>query len=517
MSKTFRAITENKNLWKGLGTQYTSISQVLDEFIDNSISNFIGNPTLSSNSIIITLEELDTSRVKISIEDSGTGIRDFANAFGLGAKSAQDSPFNEHGFGMKQALAAADPSNSTWRLCTRISEDSATYDEVAAPYFFDKDMVVNDSKTDWPGQLSATGTYIEFVCTRDFFKTVSRGLKGDYSKFDTLSALLYEDLGFTYAGIISSKSMDISVSIKIRVIEFGKTAAVYSLGALLPKENRVYAPGKGDEKVSYDKAKNEYIVDPNGNIKIHYEFLEIDEKPEAVNFENTTSRKYYKANMSTSGIEIRFNGRVMKYNVFGDVWNTEKHNSYNSLLVIIDLITNDASNLPGTTTSKNGLNEGDEKLEALYKWIRRKMPNPIKSLSKSTSERELFRTLKENKEKAYIHSSVKPTISVEQRVWKIISTDEKRRPRIDLYESILSDVNIYEGKYNKTDSQDVYQLKMYWDGLISDGTTPTCGILVADEHPDWVKKLVKEVNGLKDSNGNYYNFVFDTWENLGVK
>ena len=66
MSRTFTANTENSNLWAGLGTQYTSISQVINEFVDNSISNFKGHPSLNTNSIIITLEELDTSDVKIS-------------------------------------------------------------------------------------------------------------------------------------------------------------------------------------------------------------------------------------------------------------------------------------------------------------------------------------------------------------------------------------------------------------------------------------------------------------------
>ncbi|MBE5910964.1 ATP-binding protein [Pseudobutyrivibrio sp.] len=518
MSRTFTANTENSNLWAGLGTQYTSISQVINEFVDNSISNFKGHPSLNTNSIIITLEELDTSDVKISIEDSGTGISDFSNAFGIGAKSRQDSPLNEHGFGMKQAFAAADPQNSSWRLCTRTDASSATYDEVSAPYTFNKDMIIDDSKTDWPGEFSSTGTYIEFTCSHALFKTVSRGIKGDQSRFIKLAALLYEDLGFTYAGIIKT----LSISMKLKVKEKGKSFASYNLSALVPSQKSVYPPGISSETVSFDEDSNSYIPDRNGKLTINYQFLEVESKDTPKNdselFDNTKSCKYYKANMSTSGIEIRFNGRVMKYNIFDDVWATEKHNSYNSLLVIIDLQTDDASLLPGTTTSKNGLNEGDEKIEALYGWIKKKMPNPIKSMSKSTSEIELFNKLKEDKERAFLHSSSKPTVSVEQRVWHAISTDEKKLPRIDLYECTISgDVNIYEGKYNKTDSQDVYQLKMYWDGLINDGTTPTCGILVADEHPEWVIKLVSEINKQLDSNGNNYNFVTDTWKNLGVK
>ena len=223
MGKTFKPKTENNNLWAGLGTQYTSISQVVNEFIDNSISNFKGHSSLPSNSIIITLEELDASQVKISIEDSGTGISDFSNAFGLGAKASQDSPLNEHGFGMKQAFAAANPSNDNWKLCTRTDESSGTFDEVCAPYLFDQEMKIDDTGTAWPGQLNSTGTYIEFVCKREFFKTVARTLRGDFTKFSTLSALLFEDLCFTYARVLEN----ISISIKLLVKEQGKPCKSY--------------------------------------------------------------------------------------------------------------------------------------------------------------------------------------------------------------------------------------------------------------------------------------------------
>ncbi len=517
MSRTFSAKTENKNLWAGLGTQYTSISQIVNEFVDNSISNFEGHPLLASNSIIITLEELNSSDVRISVEDSGTGISDFANAFGIGAKSCQDSPFNEHGFGMKQAFAAANPNNDSWRLCTRTDISKKTYDEVSAPYMFDRDMEIDDSKTDWPGDFNSTGTYVEFICSRNLFKTVARGLRGDYSKFIKLSALLYEDLCFTYSGIIG-----LSVSMKLKVIELGKAPAIYTLSALEPCTKNTYAPGIGTEKVSFDSTNGSYKPDNHGNLVIQYQFLEMSGNDSPRNdselFDSNKSFKYYKANMSTSGVEIRFNGRVMTYNLFNCVWATEKHNSYNSLLVIINLQTKDASLLPGTTTSKNALNEGDEKLEALYNWIRKKMPNPSKSMSKSTSEIELFEEMRTIKEQANRYAANRPTVSVEQRVWHVISDNERKLPRIDLYEcTVAGDVNIYEGKYHKTDALDVYQLKLYWDGLISDGIHPTCGILVADEHPEWVRNLIENVNNHTDPSGRHYNFTTDTWQNLGVK
>lgn len=519
MTRTFRANTENMNLWAGLGTQYTSISQVINEFVDNSISNFKGNPSLSSKSIIISITELDTGDVKISIEDSGTGIADFSNAFGIGARGRLDSPFNEHGFGMKQAFAAANPKNDKWRLCTRTKENQNTYDEVTAPYTFDKDMNIVE-KTNWPGEYSSTGTYVEFVCSHSFFKTVSKGIKGDQDRFFRLSALIFEDLCFTYAGVFTSYA----VSMKLRVIEKNKAQKTYDLSALTPNIRKLLSPGTGMEPVSFNEEKNEYEYNSNGKLTICFQFLAVNKKDspkpnvDEDYFNTLKSSKYYKANMSSSGVEIRFNGRVMKNNIFEDIWQIEKHNSYNSLLIIIDLHTDDASLLPGTTTSKNGLNEGDKKLEALYKWIKTRMKDPVKDMKDSTSERELFDKLKEIKENASKFSSLKPTISTEEHTWRVISDNDSKLPRIDLYERTVSgDVNIYEGKYNKTDSQDVYQLMMYWDGLINENITPTCGILVADEHPEWVQNLIIQVNELTDQKGNNYNFVTSTWKELGVK
>lgn len=513
MAKAFKPIVQNDNLWKGLGTQYTSFSQCAYELVDNAISNFKGKKGFT-NSVIITVEEFDEKSVKFSVEDSGTGIEDFANALGIGSHKCVCSPLNEHGFGLKQALAAANPQNDAWRICTRTDLSKQYFEEVRSPYHFDQEMSIDDSKSNatWPGNMNSTGTYIECITSRDFFETVKRGLRGEFIKFETLAALLYEDLAFTYSKVI----MYLGISIKL-IVKTKEKTEMYDVGALLPDVQNVCGPGSGDQKVTYDGKKKEYVKSRNGKMNIHYEFLQIHRKPFSMNFDSTSSRRYYKTNMSSSGVEIRFNGRCMKYNVFSDIWATEKHNSYNALLVIIDLQTDDPDMLPKTTTSKNGFNEGDEKLEALYSWIRKMMPNPEKKIMDSTNEKELLKRLKMVIESGHNHTNAKPTASLEQRVWHCISDDERRIPRIDLYEYTADqDINIYEGKAHKSDSMDVYQLKMYWDGAVNDGIVPTKGILVAHEHPEWVENLIEHINKMKDVTGRSYNLETDTWTRLRV-
>ena len=96
------------------------------------------------------------------------------------------------------------------------------------------------------------------------------------------------------------------------------------------------------------------------------------------------------------------------------------------------------------------------------------------------------------------------------------SNNSSDKVRIDMYESIGTENYIYEGKIDATTSKDVYQLRMYWDGLVYDGITPRKGYLLAKEHPDSVLELIGIVNTMKDANGNSYNLEARTWEQCDI-
>ena len=61
---------------------FDSLGEILCEFIDNSISNFIGNPSIANNSIMIRFKDRG-DYVDVSVADSGTGIKDLNAAFTL--------------------------------------------------------------------------------------------------------------------------------------------------------------------------------------------------------------------------------------------------------------------------------------------------------------------------------------------------------------------------------------------------------------------------------------------------
>jgi len=131
-------------LWKGLGGNFDSLTQILNEFIDNSISDFIKYNQAEIKKVIIRIEEVDPEVYQVQIEDTGSGIKDLDAAFSIGNKSAQSSSLNEHGFGMKHALAAANPENDNWSITTRTVENKKEnfYYVIKSPFDLSSQKVI---------------------------------------------------------------------------------------------------------------------------------------------------------------------------------------------------------------------------------------------------------------------------------------------------------------------------------------------------------------------------------------
>ena len=479
---------EGNIIWRGLGGHFDSISQIINEFIDNSISNFKGNNPIIKN-IVICIEEKANHKVFISIEDSGTGFKNLDSAFTLGAQNAKDSPMNEHGFGFKHALATANPDNNSWHICTRDEEQAKNqkYTEVEASYKFEgfKAYQIDTHDKEWPGRLNGSGTYLSFTCSEELFKTVTEGHQGNFG-FETRIEFLIEDIGYIYSDLIKEDIANISiVYTDIRGIQKNK-----NVKAVEPDYEKFIDPGKGKEKVVLD----------GKSVDLEYEFGVM---------KVSGYRKYYKRNMSTSGVELRFNGRVIATNIFQEIWDIEKHNSYNYLLIKLNLISDNLDDLPTTRTSKNGIRKGDRKLNDLFAWVREYLSEPQKSLKDIKHEVDLFKKLQELKKSQLPNLQ---TVTTEKNVFLGI----KERIRIDLYQKTSDGLVIYEGKKDFTSVQDLYQLKMYWDGCIIDGLKPDTGVLIASTHPQSVKDLIKYMNQMTDSSGNNYHLILKTWREEGI-
>lgn len=488
-------------LWAGIGGHFDSLGQIINEFIDNSISNFAGNQTMTRNIIISLVETAVNGDVTISIEDSGTGIKKLNETFTLGSCAAAESPLNEHGFGLKHALASANPKNDSWVIYTRTQEDMDVqqFKKIEAPYKIEDFSAKICKNEKWPGKLNGTGTIICFTCKREMYKTIARGLKGSWSKLLPIADILCEDIGFIYSGIIEENK----ASITLDIVDANGYHINRSVGAVKPDWEDYIKPGSGSQDVDLG----------NGKVTIEYQFGKLSKKQGRKEFDNATANKYYQKSMSTSGVEIRINGRVLCYNLFKEIWGMEKHNSYNYLLIAINLKSEDRNALPKTRTSKNGLREGDERLEKLYEWIRSNLNEPQKDVALADHETDLFEEL--CKRMNQYDPDPGKIIKTEMEVF--VSTGNiKDRVRLDLYYKNSYGITIYEGKKDATTSKDVYQLRMYWDGLVYDGIKPTKGILLATSHSNSVQELIAIVNTMCDANGNQYVFEVKTWEDVGI-
>ena len=468
------------DLWEGIGGHFDSLTQILEEFVDNSAANFRGHHT-PLRSVFITIREEDASQVHVSVEDTGTGIEDLEVAFRLGDRSQQDSPLSAHGFGLKHALATADPENVNWRVATRSVDEhgSGSFREVRAPYDFSMEVSTEPTMA-WPGQHNGSGTFVEFTCLRQLFNSITLGVQGSQG-FDRTMEYLVEDLGYAYARIISEGWLQISVNgVPVPAVE--------------PVWEAPYAPGQNATRRPFDSLGGK-------TIKLSYHFGEMRDGPYL---------RRYRRNIRESGVEIRLNGREIEHGLFSEIWGLEKHGDYNHFLAQIDLEADSVSMLPKTRASKNGFREGDPILAELYEWIRTVMPNPPKELTSKSTERGL------------VQRFIQITNSVLTAPDRVV-TDEKRvfsstvsPPRADIYVYDGHEVVVYEAKKDTASVQDLYQLLMYWDGLVFDGVRPNRGMLIASQFGNGVEEVRLLLNSRLDHEGIRYNFETITWHEKQV-
>ena len=178
-------------LFAGIGDNFNSAAQAICELADDAISNLRANsddPDLSMT-IVVSFENLGDA-VKISVVDGGTGITNLDSALTIACRDGAQTPLNEHGFGLKHALASCDSSPSQqWSIRTRTKKDAAAnqYREVTAPYS------MGTSEEDQPmkvffypgagGLPYPTGTAVTVRCPMAKFQTVKPDRKAAQSDF----------------------------------------------------------------------------------------------------------------------------------------------------------------------------------------------------------------------------------------------------------------------------------------------------------------------------------------------
>ena len=483
---------EIEEMWEGLGGNFDNIQQIICEFIDNSVSNLTGKNSgdIQQKLIIVEFNVISENDILVKVEDSGTGICDLDSCFKIGSKKAQESPLNEHGFGMKHALAAADKENKLWKIYTRTREDveKNQYELIEAPYKTQEwyAKINNASEIQWPGYINGTGTIVEFHIDNHLLSTLTDGIPGANERTSNKRKIEYfiEEVAFTYSNILRESG----VKINVKLYENGLIKDENVIG-LVPDWKETQLEGSEDCKLG------------NGYVTINYKFGSINA---------SNNIRYYRRNLASSGVEIRINGRALEYGLFSEIWQKARHPSYNHFLGIINIISDNKDDLPETKTAKNSFKYNDSKYDELIRWIHNKFPT-VKEVEESNddyNEVSIFKTLANNLK---TFGDPNDVVNTEEYVF-----EDEMNLRIDLYQCHNNKVTIFEGKKMRTTPKDVYQLRTYWDGLVYKKIVPSEGIIIASGHPDSVCRMVEFVNMMKDANGNNYNIIMKTWDDYNI-
>lgn len=505
---------DSQVIWESWGKNHFNFTTLICEFIDNSISNFLANPKLPNKSIHVRLKlSDDLNTVEVSVEDNGSGIEDFSGAFSPGDKNRKtDSFLNEHGFGLKNALATANPKNDIWEVLSRRKKDfdKGYVNVVKAPWkmTYDGNKFSGVSKKmKWPGEFNSSGTLIKFKCPRTLFDSVSpRSIKFEYN-----TEHLYEELSIIYRPFLK----DVTI----------KLVSENNLGQFKEKNCEVIFPNNPWNKKEHllkpsafnilNRFSNPTSFKANDKkIEVECEFYSYENKPECRN-----RYKYYKYNVSSQGVEIRSNGRLISYPVFEEIWRVLPDNYYNLFWGVIN-IKGDIDDLPSTSTTKTGYVPSDPIYKEIIRKVGELLPNQFlpktgnKSKKKKTGEKEKRAKWLEKLAKWEKVKSAKPEFPVFEEL-------DLKNERIGSLDALLFDENdnvvLVENKNEKSKLLDFYQLVMYWDGYVFDKEkSPDKAILIANEHPVWSDSILNEINSKKDALGNNYNFETKRWGDYDV-
>ena len=478
-------------LFAGIGDNFNSAAQAICELADDAISNLRANsddPDLSMT-IVVSFENLGDA-VEIGVVDGGTGITNLDSALTIACRDGAQTPLNEHGFGLKHALASCDSSPSQqWSIRTRTKKDAAAnqYREVTAPYS------MGTSEEDQPmkvffypgagGLPYPTGTAVTVRCPMAKFRTVKPDRKAAQSDFHHLVKYVIEELRYIYAGVLANTP----ITMEVWEISGGEETQ-HTLMPLLPVWEEGSVKDYGEIPCNLG----------GGLLTIRCKYGNI--------LKNPSNAIYYKCNMESSGVELRINGRTIEHGMFDRVWGEAIHPSQNRFLVQVDLITDNPAALPATKNTKTSFCEADPRLKNLLSWIASYVPAPAKDVDSVELRYVKELTAKREKDPTVLR------VSREEPVYQKIGLKAK----VDLFVGYIDRVIIYEAKAGKTKALDLYQLRMYVDGCALDNKPVDEAVLIAKRHSAEVKELRDILNSLTAPDGHPYNFRLTTWDEEGI-
>lgn len=267
--------------------------------------------------IEVTIEEREDGTYQIQVADHGTGMSldDITNRiFNPGGQGSHKGDLNEHGFGLKNALALLTGGNSTnFTLLTRSQDaqlDGDHFYGVSGPLSTEMEVRDDATRAEWSEGLhhlanAETGTKISVIVQARYFRTIYRvGGAG----FDLLVRGLGEQTGVMHRYYVTAGN-------HIRVA-YRRTGQEWIYHAVQP----IPVPIEGEART---KTKTIHVGGVAHNFTHTHGVSDYNVKdPEAEQERGWPYplRIYYQGSNSRRGVDIVVRDRVIKSGVFEEIW-----------------------------------------------------------------------------------------------------------------------------------------------------------------------------------------------------
>jgi len=496
---TFETKNSSSHFWASYAKQVIDFEHALGELIDNALSARLEVKGGKVPAFIeVTLEELQNGRIQLQVADNGKGVQldnltGEENIFNLGYQPPQGGDMNEHGFGLKNALAMLTSGFQTdFSFFTKPQGDSEIY-RVDGP--IQKEMTARvASESAWERDLEElsdtdSGVKVAITVKPEYFNTIYNRA----SRFDTLVRRLGEHLGVMYNRYLENGVNKIRLRYKTRSMSNWASKRIPSIPPpflvnqeTTKEENTITISHDGvDYKATYIQGiLDTSIKDTDAEEEYRWPY------PLKIHFQGSNAR---------CGVTLTVRDRVLKTGVFDEIWPEKAGDvSFNNFLG--ELRVNEDFE---TTNNKTYLDPHSEVWKKLREKLREDF-EPEKTTKRQSEEKLRKKVIRAMTAAHNLEGQNKPG---HKKVWG-------GGAEIDVHYLVNGKHRIVETKVDAAKVQDVYQLVMYWDGIVDEtGDSPESATLVAEKFKSHVHSAVDYLKSLKDKNGNQYDLQLQDHQN----
>lgn len=481
-------LVANEGIFRGLASQNMLFHQCVSELVDNGIAACPEDKKFRVDLIFSPIAG-DNDRVDLYIADNGTGmsLEHLGKALQLGQSATTTSRLNEHGFGLKNALATLSGGNGPWKIWTKAPGGGGVL-TVEGPFTYEM-LIRDDEEFPTDAFLPADISTLIRVTVKTSFIQTTQGRGSPATDINTLRDWIVEHLAVLYRGYLGQNE------------ETFETAGVIavSIGTNSIRVPFVEVPF-GNREVKY------FDVELGGQVvRIEYRFGTLDDEKRDKLIRGKKAKFYYQQNQPTQGIDIRLGKRVIATRQFETIWNVSRHNSFNDFTGEL-LIPELPRGILCTTNTKTDFNLDDPDWTKIFSKLKDFPPKKeIRQKSESEVRDKWIQMLKA--------TNPEDTVTNERSVWPTGT-------RIDVYRKTPQQkIIIYELKVVSGSSIHLYQLKMYWDGLVIYGKEqPSEAVLLVESFEPALEEMANMMNLLTPPNDTKpYNFKIETLKDKNLQ